>query len=80
MTRDVMPRTILLRGELKVACGARSSSAGSAHTVFGNLKTWLRGTSYGVSPKHLQRTLDELVFRFDRRWRGALLRAYAHGS
>jgi len=40
-----------------------------AHTVFGNLKTWLRGTFQGVSPKHLQRYLDEFVFRFDRRWR-----------
>jgi len=39
-----------------------------AHTVFGNLKTWLRGTFHGVSPKHLQRYLDEFVFRFDRRW------------
>jgi len=42
-----------------------------AHTVFGNLKTWLRGTFHGVSPKHLQRYLDEFVFRFDRRWREA---------
>ena len=41
----------------------------SAHTVFGNLKTWLRGTLHGVSPKHLQRYLDEFAFRFDRRWR-----------
>jgi transposase-like protein len=41
-----------------------------AHTVFGNLKTWLRGTFHGVGPKHLQRHLDEFVFRFDRRWRG----------
>jgi transposase-like protein len=40
-----------------------------AHTVFGNLKTWLRGTFHGVSPKHLQRSLDEFVLRFDRRWR-----------
>jgi hypothetical protein len=40
-----------------------------AHTVFGNLKTWLRGTFHGVSPKHLQRYLDEFTFRFDRRWR-----------
>ena len=39
-----------------------------AHTVFGNLKTWLRGTFHGVSPKHLQRYLDEFVFRFDHRW------------
>ena len=40
-----------------------------AHTVFGNLKTWLRGTFHGVSPKHLQSYLDEFVFRFDRRWK-----------
>ena len=40
-----------------------------AHTVFGNLKAWLRGTFHGVSPKHLQRYLDEFVYRFDRRWR-----------
>jgi hypothetical protein len=40
-----------------------------AHTVFGNLKTWLRGTFHGVSGKHLPRYLDEFVYRFDRRWR-----------
>ena len=40
-----------------------------AHTVFGNLKTWLRGTFHGVSGKHLQRYLDEFAYRFDRRWR-----------
>ena len=40
-----------------------------AHTVIGNLKTWLRGTFHGVSPKHLPRYLDEFVYRFDRRWR-----------
>jgi transposase-like protein len=39
------------------------------HRVFGNLKTWLRGTFHGVSGKHLQRYLDEFVYRFDRRWR-----------
>ena len=44
-----------------------------AHTVFGNLKTWLVGTFHGVSPKHLQRYLDEFVFRFDRRWKEAEL-------
>jgi len=26
-----------------------------AHTAFGNLETWHRGTFHGVSPKHLQR-------------------------
>ena len=39
-----------------------------AHTIFGNLKTWLRGTFHGVSPKHLHRYLDEFVFRFNLRW------------
>ena len=39
-----------------------------AHTTFGNLKTWLRGTFHGVSGKHLQLYLDEFSYRFDRRW------------
>ncbi len=56
-----------------------------AHTVFGNLKTWLRGTFHGVGPKHLQRYLDEFVFRFDGRWRegelfGFVLRRVARGQ
>jgi len=33
------------------------------------MKTWLRGTFHGVSPKHLPHYLGEFVFRFDRRWR-----------
>lgn len=37
------------------------------HRVFGNLKTWLRGTHHGVSRKHLQVYLDEFTFRFNRR-------------
>jgi transposase-like protein len=37
------------------------------HQVFGNLKTWLRGTHHGVEAKHLQAYLDEFVFRFNRR-------------
>jgi hypothetical protein len=40
-------------------------------TVFGNLETWLRGTFHGVSPKHLQRYLNEFVFRFNQRWQEA---------
>ncbi|MBJ18170.1 MAG: hypothetical protein CL933_01985 [Deltaproteobacteria bacterium] len=39
-----------------------------AHTVFGNLKTWLRCAYHGVSPTHLQRYLNEFQFRFNRRW------------
>jgi len=42
-----------------------------AHTVFGNLKTWLRGAYHGVSPKHLQRYLNEFQFRFNKRWHEA---------
>ncbi len=37
------------------------------HQVFGNLKTWLRGTHHGVEAKHMQAYLDEFVFRFNRR-------------
>ena len=56
-----------------------------AHTAFGNLKTWLRGTFHGVSPKQLQRYLDEFSYRFDRRWRegelfGFVLRRVARGQ
>ncbi len=43
----------------------------SAHTVFGNLKIWLRGAYHGVSPKHLQRYLNEFQFRFNKRWHEA---------
>lgn len=38
------------------------------HLVFSNLKTWLRGTHHGVSPKHLSVYLDEFTFRFNRRF------------
>jgi transposase-like protein len=37
------------------------------HRVFGNLKTWLRGTHHGVGHEHLQAYLDEFTFRFNRR-------------
>lgn len=38
-----------------------------AHLVASNLKAWLLGTFHGVSPKHLQRYLDEFTYRFSRR-------------
>jgi len=38
------------------------------HTVFANLKSWLNGTHHGVSQKHLPAYLNELVFRFNRRF------------
>lgn len=37
------------------------------HRVFGNLKTWLRGTHHGVEPKYLPSYMQEFVFRFNRR-------------
>jgi len=37
------------------------------HRAFGNLHTWLRGTHHGVGHQHLQASLDELTFRFNRR-------------
>ena len=37
------------------------------HRVFGNLKTWLRGTHHGVGNQHLQVYLNEFTFRFNRR-------------
>ena len=56
-----------------------------SHKIFGNLKTWLRGTFHGVSHKHLPHYLDEFVYRFDRRWRegelfGFVLRRAARGA
>ncbi|MCP5058019.1 MAG: IS1595 family transposase [bacterium] len=55
------------------------------HTVFGNLKTWLRGSFHRVSGKHLQLYLDEFAYRFDRRWRegemfGFILARAVHGE
>jgi hypothetical protein len=54
------------------------------HRVFGNLKTWLRGTFHGVSRKHMPAYLAEFSYRFDRRWReeelfGFVLRRAARG-
>ena len=37
------------------------------HRVFSNLTTWLQGTHHGVEPKYLHASLDEFVFRFNRR-------------
>ena len=40
----------------------------AAHLVFSHVKRWLLGTHHGgQSRKHLQRYLDEFVFRFNRR-------------
>ena len=38
------------------------------HRVVSNLRTWLRGTHRGVGADHLERYLEEFVFRFNRRF------------
>ena len=38
------------------------------HLVFSNRKNWFNGIHHGVSAKHLQAYLNELTFRFNRRF------------
>ena len=40
-----------------------------SHVVFSNLKSWLRGTFHGVSPKYLSGYLDEFAYRYNHRSR-----------
>ena len=40
-----------------------------SHTIFSNLKGWLRGTFHGVSPKYMPRYLDEFTYRYNHRSR-----------
>jgi transposase-like protein len=48
------------------------------HLVFGLARRWLLGTHHGaVRPKHLQRYLDEYVFRFNRRTAKAISHGFA---
>jgi hypothetical protein len=48
------------------------------HLVFSLAKRWLLGTHHGaVRPKHLQRYLDEFVFRFNRRTAKAVSHGFA---
>lgn len=37
------------------------------HRVFSNFKRWAKGTFHGVRKRHIQRSLDEFVFRWNRR-------------
>lgn len=37
------------------------------HRIFANLKRWALGVYHGLRARHLQRYLDEFVFRFNRR-------------
>jgi len=38
------------------------------HIIIANLKMWLLGTFNCLPSKHLQKYLDEFIFRFNRRW------------
>ena len=49
------------------AC-SKSDVLPKVHIVVANLKMWLRGTYNCLPAKHLQKYLDEFVFRFNRRW------------
>ena len=48
--------------------GKKSDLLPKVHLIVANLKMWLRGTYNCLPAKHLQRYLDEFVFRFNRRW------------
>jgi hypothetical protein len=56
----------------RVAEEAKSPEAVSivpgVHRVAVNLRTWLHGTHRGVGAQHLERYLEEFVFRFNRRF------------
>ena len=54
-------------GALKSA-GAEVAIVPGVHRVVSNLRTWLRGTHRGVGADHLERYLEEFVFRFNRRF------------
>lgn len=49
------------------AC-SKSDVLPKVHIIVANLKMWLRGTYNCLPAKHLQRYLDEFVFRSNRQW------------
>jgi transposase-like protein len=62
--RGYLHTAVAERGDMKVA----ETFLPIIHLAFSNLKTWLRGIHYGVSPQHLQAYLNEFTFRFNRRF------------
>jgi ribosomal protein L37AE/L43A/transposase-like protein len=48
--------------------GLEGDAVPGVHRVVSNLKTWLLGTHHGVGADHLDHYLNELVFRFNRRY------------
>ena len=58
--------------------GGASLRLPAIHLVFGLAKRWLLGTHHGaVRAKHLQRYLDEYVFRFNRRTAKTITHGFA---
>lgn len=51
--------------ELSGACG---QSLAWLHTVISNVKASIQGTTHGLDSKHLQRYLNEVCYRFNRRF------------
>jgi transposase-like protein len=63
---------------LSASWGDASLRLPAIHLVFSLAKRWLLGTHHGaVRPKHLQRYLDEFVFRFNRRKANAISHGFA---
>jgi hypothetical protein len=62
------PRLARRRGVEEASTGDVVSIVPGAHRVAANLKTWLHGTHRGVGAQHLERYLEEFVFRFNRRF------------
>ena len=63
---------------LAASWGDASLRLPAIHLVFSLAKRWLLGTHHGaVRPKHLQRYLDEFVFRFNRRKAKAISHGFA---
>jgi transposase-like protein len=63
---------------LSQSWGDASLRLPAIHLVFSLAKRWLLGTHHGaVRPKHLQRYLDEFVFRFNRRKAKAISHGFA---
>lgn len=55
-------------GRTNKKAGQEGNVIPGVHRVVSNLKTWLRGTHRGVGADHLERYLEEFVFRFNRRF------------
>ena len=63
---------------LSASWGDASLRLPAIHLVFSLATRWLLGTHHGaVRPKHLQRYLDEFVFRFNRRKAKAISHGFA---